>query len=44
MPICRDLITKEIIKYILDKGKGLQKANHDNIYSASGDWLALGEK
>ena len=44
MPNRREPITKEIIKYILDKGKGLQKTNPDNIYSALGDWLVLGEQ
>ena len=44
MPNRREPITKEMIKYIIDKGKGLQKINPDNIYSALGDWLVLGEQ
>ena len=44
MPNRREPITKEMVKYIIDKGKGLQKTNPDNIYSALGDWLVLGEQ
>ena len=44
MPNRREPITKEMVKYIIDKGKGLQKTNPDNIYSALGNRLVLGEQ
>ena len=42
IPDCREPLAKEIVEYIIDKGKQLSKSNSDNIYSALGDWLILG--
>jgi len=43
MPNRREPLTKEMIKYIIDKGDKSNKTNPDNLYSAMGDWLILGE-
>ena len=43
MPNCREPVTKEMIEYIINKGKSI-KDNKDNIYSSFGDWLVLGEQ
>ena len=31
-----------MVKYIINKGKTLNHANHNNIYTALGDWLVVG--
>ena len=33
-----------MILYIVNKGKKLNKVNQDNIYTALGDWLILGQQ
>ena len=43
IPNRREPITKEMIEYIINKGKSI-KDNPDNIYSAFGDWLVIGEQ
>ena len=42
IPNRREPITKEIISYITNKGKTLNRVNPNNIYSALSDWLILG--
>ena len=42
IPDRREPLAKEMVEYIIDKGKQLSKSNSDNIYSALGDWLILG--
>ena len=42
MPKYREPITKEMVEYIIDKGKDVYKTKPDNIYSTLGDWLVLG--
>ena len=44
MPNRREPLTKEMTEYILDKGEKSKKTNPDNLYSAMGDWLILGEQ
>ena len=44
MPNRREPLTKEMIEYIIDKGENSKKTNSDNLYSAMGDWLVLGEQ
>ena len=44
MPNRREPLTKEMIEYIIDKGENSKKTNPDNLYSAMGDWLVLGEQ
>ena len=43
IPNRREPVTKEMIEYIIAKGK-LNKKNPDNLYSAFGDWLVLNEQ
>ena len=33
-----------MILYIVNKGKNLNKVNQDNIFTALGDWLILGQQ
>ena len=42
IPNCKEPLTKKMVKYIIDKGKTLNNANHNNIYTALGDWLVVG--
>ena len=42
IPDRREPLTKDMVQYVINKGKTLAKANPDNIYSALGDWFILG--
>ena len=42
VPDRREPLTKEIIKWVQNKGKKLNKTNKHNIYTALSDWLVLG--
>ena len=42
IPNRREPLTKEMVEYVINKGKELAKSNQDNIYSALSDWLILG--
>ena len=42
IPNRREPLTKDMVQYIIDKGKTLSKDNPDNIYLALGDWFILG--
>ena len=44
IPNRKEPVTKQMIEYIIQKGKDLQKKNSDNIYSALSDWLVLGQQ
>ena len=44
MPDRKEPVTKEMVEYIIEKGKSLSQDNPDNLYSALGDWLVLGEQ
>ena len=42
IPDRREPLTKDMVEYIIDKGKELSKTNPDNIYLSLSDWLVLG--
>ena len=42
IPNRREPVTKQMIEYIINKGKSLQKSDPDNIYISISDWLILG--
>ena len=44
MPKHREPVTKEMISYIINKGKDLKNNNPNNIYTALSDWLVLGQQ
>ena len=44
VPNRREPVTKEMVEYIISKGKSMSKGNPDNLYSAMADWLILGEQ
>ena len=44
VPNRREPVTKEMIEYIISKGKSLSKENPNNLYSAMADCLVLGEQ
>ena len=44
VPNRREPVTKEMVEYIISKGKSLSEENHDNIYSVMADWLVLHEQ
>ena len=42
MPRRKEPVTKEMISYVVNKGKNLKGINPNNIYAALADWLILG--
>ena len=44
IPDRRELVTKDIIEYIYNKGMKLKKSNRDNLYIALADWLILDQQ
>ena len=44
MPNRQEPVTKEIIEYVIKKGKNFIGANPHNLYTALGDWLILGHQ
>ena len=42
IPNRKEPLTKKMVKYIIDKGKKLNKSNPNNIYTALADWLIVG--
>ena len=44
IPKRRESVTKEMILYIVNKRENLNKVNQDDIYTALGDWLILGQQ
>ena len=42
IPNRKEPVTKEMISYVINKGKEMENTNPDNIYMALGDWLVLG--
>ena len=44
VPNRREPVTKEMVEYIISKGKSMSNDDPDNIYSAMVDWLVLQEQ
>ena len=42
VPNRKEPLTKKMVKYIINKGKTLNRVNHNNIYTVLGDWLVVG--
>ena len=44
IPNRKEPVTKQMVEYIINKGSELKKDNPDNIYTALGNWLVIGEQ
>ena len=44
VPNRKEPVTKDMINYVISKGKTLYKNNPNNIYSVLSDWLVLGQQ